>query len=64
MIKADAASVETNILSGVSFIQISGGTQEAPPLSRKEGERYPVIRSRRSRLASVYCARARSSWKS
>ena len=54
LIKEDArASVETNILSGVSFIQIVGGTQEAPMLVAQPGERYPVIRAHRSRLASV-----------
>jgi phospholipid/cholesterol/gamma-HCH transport system substrate-binding protein len=54
VIKSDAAaSVESNILSGVSFIQIVGGTQEAPVLVAQEGQRYPVIRSHRSRLASV-----------
>jgi len=53
-IKSDAAaSVETNILSGVSYIQISGGTQEAPILLPQPGQRYAVIRARRSRLASV-----------
>jgi phospholipid/cholesterol/gamma-HCH transport system substrate-binding protein len=53
-IKTDAAaSVETNILSGVSFIQIVGGTQDAALLLPKPGERYAVIRSHRSRLASV-----------
>lgn len=54
VIKEDArASVETNILSGVSYIQIVGGTKEAAVLEAKQGERYPVIRSHRSRLASV-----------
>lgn len=54
IIKTDAAaSVESNILSGVSFIQIVGGTQDAPVLVAQEGQRYPVIRSHRSRLASV-----------
>ena len=54
VIKDDArASVETNILSGVSYIQIVGGTKEAPALEAKGDERYPVIRSHRSRLASV-----------
>lgn len=48
-----AANLETNILSGVSFIQIVGGTQDAPVLTAEAGNRYPVIRSRRSRLASV-----------
>ncbi|HEX3860173.1 MAG TPA: MlaD family protein [Stellaceae bacterium] len=53
-IKEDAAaSVETNILSGVSFIQIVGGTQDAAVLMPKPGQRYAVIRSHRSRLASV-----------
>ncbi|HLY45718.1 MAG TPA: MlaD family protein [Stellaceae bacterium] len=54
VIKDDArASVETNILSGVSYIQIVGGTQNAPVLSAKAGERYPVIKAHRSRLAGV-----------
>ena len=53
-IKTDAAaSVETNILSGVSFIQIVGGTREAPLLLPQGDQRYAVIRSHRSRLASV-----------
>src|SRR5579864_6407701 len=47
------ASVETNILSGVSYILIVGGSADAPPLQAKEGQRYPVIPSHRSRLASV-----------
>jgi phospholipid/cholesterol/gamma-HCH transport system substrate-binding protein len=55
VIKDDAkANIETNILSGVSFIEVAGGTQDAPILAAKEGERYPVIASRRSRLANVY----------
>ncbi|MBV9151804.1 MAG: MCE family protein [Alphaproteobacteria bacterium] len=54
VIKQDAAAaVESNILSGVSFIQVVGGTQDAPVLVAQEGHRYPVIRSHRSRLASV-----------
>jgi phospholipid/cholesterol/gamma-HCH transport system substrate-binding protein len=55
VIKADAkANVETNILSGVAYIEIAGGTQEAPVLVAQQGERYPIIASRRSRLANVY----------
>ncbi len=55
VIKVDAkANVETNLLSGVAFIEIAGGTQEAPVLVANENERYPVIASRRSRLANVY----------
>lgn len=57
-IKEDArASVETNILSGVSYILIVKGTQKAPVLTAKAGQRYPVITSHRSRLAS-FVARA------
>jgi len=53
-IKQDVrASVETNILSGVSYILIVKGTQTAPVLEAKDGERYPVIKAHRSRLASV-----------
>src|SRR6266404_2699601 len=53
-IKADAAAaVETNILSGISYIQIVGGTQDAPLLLPQAGQRYAVIRSHRSRFASV-----------
>lgn len=55
VIKSDAvAAVETNILSGVSAIQISGGKKDSPSLAAKEGERYPVIQSRRNDLALVY----------
>jgi phospholipid/cholesterol/gamma-HCH transport system substrate-binding protein len=54
VIKEDAAAnVETNLLSGVSYILISRGTQDAKTLVAYEGQRYPVIRSRRSTLASI-----------
>jgi phospholipid/cholesterol/gamma-HCH transport system substrate-binding protein len=53
-IKQDArASIETNILSGVSSILIARGSQSAPVLQAKADERYPVIRAHRSRLAGV-----------
>lgn len=55
VIKADAvAGVETNLLSGVSTIQITGGTQNAPVLVAEAGQPYPVIQSRRSQLERVY----------
>jgi phospholipid/cholesterol/gamma-HCH transport system substrate-binding protein len=55
IIKADAvAGIETNILSGVSTIQITGGTNEAPVLLAEKGHPYPVIPSVRSRLERVY----------
>lgn len=49
----DRASVETNILSGVSYIQLGGGTKDAPPLVAQAGERYPVIRARRTGISSL-----------
>src|SRR5580700_4793867 len=54
VIKEDAAAnVETNILSGVSYILVTRGTQEAKTLVAHDSQRYPVIRSRRSTLASL-----------
>ncbi|HTT79572.1 MAG TPA: MlaD family protein [Stellaceae bacterium] len=53
-IKVDArASVESNILSGVSYVLIDGGTQAAPLLRPKAHQEYAVIPAHRSRLASV-----------
>jgi len=55
VIKADAvAGIDTNLLSGVSTIQITGGTNEAPILTAEKGQPYPVIQSVRSRLERVY----------
>jgi phospholipid/cholesterol/gamma-HCH transport system substrate-binding protein len=52
-IKTDArASVESNILSGVAYILIDGGTQNAPTLEA-HGTEYPIIQAHRSHLASV-----------
>jgi phospholipid/cholesterol/gamma-HCH transport system substrate-binding protein len=54
VIKSDAvASLEVAGLTGGAFIEISGGSREAPPLERMEGERYPVIASRPSGLQQV-----------
>ena len=53
-IRKDAvATLQSNLLSGISFVQITGGTQDAPPLKVEGNERYPVIRSVPSTLASV-----------
>jgi phospholipid/cholesterol/gamma-HCH transport system substrate-binding protein len=52
-IKKDAAaSIQTNILSGVSFILISQG-KNPELIEAHKGERYPVIRSRRSTFSSL-----------
>ena len=50
--KSDAATIQTNILSGVSYILIEPGKSEEL-LQAERGERYPVIRSKRATLASL-----------
>jgi phospholipid/cholesterol/gamma-HCH transport system substrate-binding protein len=43
-IKTDArAFIESNLLSGISTVQIRGGTREAKDLEPEIGHRYPVI---------------------
>jgi phospholipid/cholesterol/gamma-HCH transport system substrate-binding protein len=50
-IKSDTvAALELQGLAGGAFVNLTGGTREAPPLSRQPGERYPVIASRPSGL--------------
>lgn len=50
--KGDAATIQTNILSGVSYVLISPGKSEEL-LQAQHGERYPVIRAKRATLASL-----------
>src|SRR5690242_2795671 len=53
-IKTDAvASLEVQGLTGGAFVEISGGSPDAPALEREPGERYPVIASRPSGLQQV-----------
>lgn len=47
------AFLDTNLLSGVSTVQIRGGTQEARVLEAKPGHRYPIIRPGRSEIEEV-----------
>lgn len=54
-IKTDMyATLESQGLTGVGFIQIQGGTREAPPLLRTDDSRPPVIPARASRLEKVF----------
>jgi phospholipid/cholesterol/gamma-HCH transport system substrate-binding protein len=54
-IRSDAiASVESQGLTGVSYVEISGGTLASPPLKAARGERYPTITSRPSSLQEVF----------
>ncbi|MFZ2004317.1 MAG: MlaD family protein [Stellaceae bacterium] len=50
--KNDAATIQTNILSGVSYILIEPGKSEEL-LQAERGQRYPVLRSKRATLASL-----------
>lgn len=54
LIHSDAvASLETQGLTGVAYVEIAGGSKGAPPLAAKQGERYPVIASRPSSFQAV-----------
>ena len=53
-IKTDArAFLDTNLLSGVSTVQIRGGTQETPVLQPKPGHHFPIIRPEKSEIEEV-----------
>jgi phospholipid/cholesterol/gamma-HCH transport system substrate-binding protein len=53
-IKSDArAFLESNILNGISTIQIRGGTREASDLVPEPGHKYPEIKPGRSELEEV-----------
>jgi phospholipid/cholesterol/gamma-HCH transport system substrate-binding protein len=54
-IKQDAvASLEPQGITGYAFVQITGGTQNAPTIEKKEGQRRPLIHSRPSTLEAVF----------
>jgi phospholipid/cholesterol/gamma-HCH transport system substrate-binding protein len=47
------ASIDTQGITGASFVEISGGTKNAPLLVAKEGQRYPVIHTKQSTFAQL-----------
>lgn len=55
-IKQDAvAALELqSFLTGVAYVEISGGSRDAPKLVKNEGERYPRIPSKPSTLQSAF----------
>jgi phospholipid/cholesterol/gamma-HCH transport system substrate-binding protein len=56
-IKQDAtASLTTQGLTGATYIEISGGSADALPLTAQPGQRYPVIESRQSGLQLVFAS--------
>jgi phospholipid/cholesterol/gamma-HCH transport system substrate-binding protein len=55
VIRADAvATVESQGLTGVSYVEISGGTLGSPALTASAGQKYPRIASRPSSLQQVF----------
>jgi len=47
------ASIDSQGFTGGSFVEISGGTSNAPLLVAREDQRYPVIRTRQSTFAQL-----------
>ena len=48
------ASIESQGLTGGSYVEIEGGTRDAPLLVAQPGQDYPVIRSKPSTLQQIY----------
>jgi phospholipid/cholesterol/gamma-HCH transport system substrate-binding protein len=54
-IKEDTvASVEMAGITGVSFVQIAGGTNQSPPLRAARGNKHPIIPSKQSGLQELF----------
>jgi phospholipid/cholesterol/gamma-HCH transport system substrate-binding protein len=47
------ASIDSQGLTGGSYVEISGGTAKSPLLTAKPGQKYPVIRTKQSGLAQL-----------
>ena len=47
------ASIESQGLTGGTYVEISGGTANSPMLTAKEGQHYPVIRAKQSTLQQL-----------
>lgn len=47
------ASIDSQGLTGGSFVEITGGTASSPILTAKEGQRYPVIHTKQSTFAQL-----------
>lgn len=47
------ASIESQGLTGGSYVEISGGTANSPTLVAKDGQDYPVIRAKQSTLQQL-----------
>ena len=51
--RTSVVSIESEGLTGGSYVEISGGSKNAPLLTAKEGQRYPVIKSAPSTLQKL-----------
>ncbi len=47
------ASIESQGLTGGTYVEISGGTAKSPLLRAKQGQKYPVIRTKQSGLLQL-----------
>jgi phospholipid/cholesterol/gamma-HCH transport system substrate-binding protein len=47
------ASIESQGLTGATYVEISGGTAKSPLLTAKPGQKYPVIRTKQSGLLQL-----------
>jgi phospholipid/cholesterol/gamma-HCH transport system substrate-binding protein len=54
ILEGTIARLDAQGLTGVSFVQLEGGYQGAPPLAAKTGEDVPVIPSRVSAIQSLF----------
>ena len=54
------ASIESQGLTGGTYVEISGGTAKSPLLVAKAGQQYPVIRTKQSGSAAIGAIRAGS----
>lgn len=53
-IKEDTVAVlKTQGLTGIAYVELSGGARDAPPLTATAGSRYPVIRTKPSLSARL-----------
>jgi phospholipid/cholesterol/gamma-HCH transport system substrate-binding protein len=53
-IKEDAvAELEAQGITGLAFVQVTGGSNASPDLKKREDKRYPIIASKPSRLEEV-----------
>jgi len=56
-IKADSvASLELTGITGVYYVEVSGGSRDAPPITQEEGQRYPVISAKPSRFQALFAS--------